>query len=96
MNKLVVTRHPAMVQYLKEIGIVTKNVEVVTHASEDLVTDRDVVGVLPHSLSCLTRTFTEVPLFVPAELRGTELTIDQIRTFCRPAVTYKVTAVSWP
>jgi len=90
--KLVITRHPALVQYLREIGIVG-NAEVIAHASPEMVTGREVVGILPHSLSCLTKTFTEVPLFVPAELRGIELTLEQVRLYAKPAVTYKVSVV---
>ena len=91
--KLVVTRHPALVEYLREIGIVLGNAEVIAHASPEMVTGRDVVGILPHSLSCLTKTFTEVPLFVPVELRGIELTLEQVRLYAKPAVTYKVSVV---
>lgn len=93
-TKLVVTRHQSLVEYLLEIGIIAEGeYELVTHASPDNVTGRHVVGVLPHSLSCLTETFTEVPLVLPAELRGKELTIEDMRMYSKPPVTYKVTVV---
>lgn len=92
-EKLIVTRHAGLVEYLKQEGIVGDNVEVVAHASPEVVRGRHVVGVLPHSLSCLTASFTEVPLKLPAELRGKELTADDVRRYAGKAVTYKVTVV---
>lgn len=91
--QLVITRHAALVEYLKEIKIVHPDVEVIEHATPEMVKDRDVFGVLPHSLSCLTTSFTEVPLVLPAELRGVELSIEDIRKYAKPPVTYIVQAV---
>jgi len=88
--EIVVTRHPSLVNYLEEMGLTSKNVQVLTHAGPDDVKGKDVCGVLPHSLSCLTASFTEVPLVLPAELRGTELTLEQIKRYAKPPVTYIV------
>jgi putative CRISPR-associated protein (TIGR02620 family) len=87
---LIVTRHPGLVTYLREIGLADAETAVVTHATPDVVKGKRVCGVLPHSLSCLCDTFTEVPLDLPQELRGAELTVEQVRQFARPAVTYRV------
>jgi len=87
---VVVTRHPGLVEYLVEEGIVTKDVEVLSHASPAEVTGRHVLGVLPHSLSCLTASFTEVPLRLTSELRGVELTAKIVRSIASPPVTYKI------
>lgn len=87
---LVVTRHQGLVDYLIEEGICSPFVEVVPHADEDMVRDRHVCGVLPHSLSCLTASFTEIPLRLPAELRGQELTLEQVRQYAGEPVTYFV------
>jgi putative CRISPR-associated protein (TIGR02620 family) len=87
---LIVTRHPGLVAYLREIGLADAETAVVTHATPDVVKGKRVCGVLPHSLSCLCETFTEVPLNLPQELRGVELTVEQVRQFARPAVTYRV------
>ena len=89
-KKLIVTRHNGLVEYLKEEGIVGDNVEVIAHASPEIVKDRHVIGVLPHSLSCLTASFTEVPLRLPAELRGKELTAGDVRKYAGKPVTYIV------
>jgi len=87
---LIVTRHPGLVTYLREIGLADAETVVVAHATPDVVKGKRVCGVLPHSLSCLCDTFTEVPLALPQELRGAELTIEQVRQFAGHPVTYKV------
>ena len=92
MNKLdlIVTRHPGLVEYLREIGLATAGTMVISHASPEAVTGKHVCGVLPHSLSCLCASFTEIPLTLPAGLRGAELTVAKVREFSGPAVTYRV------
>lgn len=92
--ELIVTRHPGLVEYLQEIGLADANVEVVTHAGALLVAGHRVCGVLPHSLSCLCTSFTEIPLDLPAELRGTELTLEQVRQYAGDPVTYRVSRIS--
>lgn len=90
---LIVTRHPGLVEHLRSLGLVEDGVEVITHASPEKVAGRHVCGVLPHSLSCLTASFTEVPLALPAELRGVELTLEQVRQYAGAPVTYVVRAL---
>jgi putative CRISPR-associated protein (TIGR02620 family) len=90
---LVVTRHPGLIEYLKELDIVSDAVEVITHATPEAVTGRHVCGVLPHSLSCLTASFTEIPLRLTPELRGIELELETLRKIAGEPVTYKVERV---
>ena len=91
-NPVLITRHPALVKYLQEIHLIRRHPqpEVHFHATPDLVRGKDVIGVLPHHLSCLTRTYTEVPILTPPELRGKELDLHQIRKYAKPPVTYRV------
>ncbi len=91
---LVVTRHPGLVEYLREIGLADSDTEVVAHATPENVSGKHVCGVLPHSLSCLTASFTEVPLQLPAELRGKELTLGEVRQYAGAPVTYRVRTYS--
>jgi putative CRISPR-associated protein (TIGR02620 family) len=90
MINLIVTRHPGLVEYLREIGLADASTEVVSHASIETVAGKNVCGVLPHSLSCLCETFTEVPLALPAELRGKELSLEEVRQYAGKPVTYQV------
>ena len=90
---LVVTRHPGLVEYLRELGLATENTVVVSHATPENVAGKHVCGVLPHNLSCLTASFTEIPLNLPAELRGQELTVEQVRQYAGEPETYRVTKI---
>jgi len=89
-NTLVVTRHAGLVADLIASAMITADAEVVSHASPEAVTGKDVWGVLPHNLSCLCNSFTEVPLDLPPELRGKELSEEEVRRYASPPVTYKV------
>ncbi len=87
---IVVTRHPALVELLKERGIIKDDVQVLEHATPEDVRRQDVVGVLPLSLACLTDTVTEVPLALSPEMRGKELDLETLRQIAGDAVTYYV------
>lgn len=88
VGAVVVTRHPALVDYLAELGIVAE--EVITHATAEDVAGKHVIGVLPLHLAALTVTVTTVPLNIPPELRGEELTLEQVREFAGTPATYYV------
>ena len=90
VETVVVTRHPALVAYLVEVGLVQEGVKVVTHADSDTVRNKHVVGVLPLRLAALAAAITEVPLSLPPELRGIELTLEQIRKYAGETATYAV------
>ena len=92
-SPVVVTRHPALVEYLTELGVVPAGTEVVAHATAEQVRGRHVFGVLPLHLAAEAASVTEVTLRVPAELRGVELTLEQVRQFAGPLTTYKVSRV---
>ena len=87
---LVVTRHPALVAYLVEEGVVPAETKVLSHVTMDDVAGQDVVGVLPLHLAWACASVTEVPLDLPPELRGVELTLEQVRRFAGEPRTYKV------
>ena len=90
--ELVITRHPGLVEYLLEIGLADAETVVLAHATPETVRGKHVCGVLPHSLSCLCASFTEVPLNVPQEMRGIELNLEQVKQYAGVPVTYRVTA----
>jgi putative CRISPR-associated protein (TIGR02620 family) len=92
--EIIVTRHPGLVEYLREIGLADESTQVVAHATPEVVKGRHVCGVLPHSLSCLTASFTEVPMNLPQELRGAELSLAQVREYAWSPVTYRVEVVT--
>lgn len=92
-NALVVTRHQSLVDYLREQNVIDDSATIIAHATASAVTGKNVIGVLPHSLSCLTASFTEVPLDLPSDLRGKELSVEQMRQYAKSPITYSVTCV---
>ena len=94
MKKVVVTRHPALVEYLLHIGMIDSRAEVVTHASPDVVRGKHVVGILPLDLAALTASITTVPLDLPVDLRGVELTLEQVKAHAGTPKTYVVKEVA--
>lgn len=93
MKTIVVTRHPALITYLREQGIVGGHVTVLSRATADQVRGQHIIGVLPLPLAALAAKVTRVPLDVPAELRGRELSLDEVRKYAQSPITYKVTIV---
>jgi len=89
---VVVTRHPALVAYLQKLGLVDESVQVLDHVSDpEILKGKNVCGVLPHNLSCLCETFTEIPLLnLPPELRGKEMSIEIMEKYAGNPVTYVV------
>lgn len=91
MIDLVVTRHPALIEYLKEQGIATDATEVITHVSDlEVLKGKNVAGVLPVSLASFTETFTEVKMDLPANKRGQELSLEEVKMYADGIRTYKV------
>ena len=89
--KYVITRHDALVEYLLEIGLIEQgNYELIVHATPEQIEGQHVIGVLPLHLAAYAASVTEVPLSIPAELRGQELSIDQVRRFAGEPATYIV------
>jgi hypothetical protein len=97
METVVVTRHQNLLKYLKEICLVTGNEIVITgNATPDDVRGKHVIGVLPNFLAAEAACLTEVPLRIPQELRGRELSIEEIREFAGEPTSYKVAVVATP
>lgn len=87
-ERIVVTRHPALVEYLKEMEIIDGNERVITHATEDDVRGKDVIGVLPLSLASVANSVTEVTLNLTPEMRGKELSLEEVRSIAGEIIKY--------
>ena len=93
MQKLVVSRHKALVDYLKERGYVDESVEVLSYARVEDVQGKHVFGILPYWLASRAEMLTEIMMRVPQDKRGVELTLDEIRFYATRARTYTVREV---
>jgi hypothetical protein len=91
---LVVTRHPALVELLRERGLCSHGTPVVAHVADPATLDgQHVCGVLPLHLAVRCASVTEIPLAITeAERRaGAELALERLREIAGAAVTYAVT-----
>ena len=86
METIIVTRHAALLAYLEEIGVVPTGTPVISHATAENVRGKHVYGVLPMRLAAEAEQLTEVSMSVPAEWRGKELSLDEIKA-CSPVLT---------
>lgn len=90
MNKVIaVTRHPALIQYFHETGLLPEGAPVMDRATARDVRGAHVIGVLPLHLMALAESVTKVPFLVP-DMRGRELSIEEIRSAAGRPVTYQV------
>lgn len=89
---IVVTRHSALVDYIIQEKIVWHGkFDVITHVENpEQIEGCNVVGVLPPHLAIWADSVTNIPLNVPVELRGVELTLDQVRQYAGRPFRYSV------
>lgn len=90
MATIIVTRHAGLVQYLKAKGLAPEDAVVKEHVLPNDVIDNDVIGVLPLWLAHLAKTMTVVDLKLPPELRGAELTMEQVAQYASDISRYQV------
>lgn len=93
IKKVVVTRHQALVVWLKNNGYIDKNTEHISHASIDDIKGKHVYGILPNWLACHAAKMTEVQLRLPIEKRGTELSLKEINFYAVKPKTYIIREV---
>lgn len=85
---ILVTRHQVLIEYFKEANIEFD--KVISHATEEEVRGNDVYGVLPLRLASLANTVTTIDIDIPAEMRGKELSLEDIKKYGVNISTYKV------
>lgn len=93
--KTIVTRHQGFVDYLLEEKVVSEgDYVVIPHAAEEQVRGQDVItSGLPLKLAALCKSVTVVDLEIPAEMRGVELTAQQMRDYAKGMDTWVVSSV---
>lgn len=87
----VVTRHKALVNYLLDKDIIKEGeYSLIEHADYQEVQGQDVIGVLPLQLASYAKSITEVPLKLTPEMRGKELTFEEVEQVAEKPVKYIV------
>lgn len=80
-EKIIVTRHPRLAEYLKHHGIVSEETPHREHIRIQDIEGKHVIGILPFHLVCHSAIFTEIPLRIPIDKKDEELTMEEIG-FC--------------
>ena len=97
LETVVVSRHPRLVDYLKQEGWVSPDTPFIeANARPDDVQGKHVFGVLPMWLAAKAVLVTEVFVNPPWDWRGAgkqDLTIEEIRLYVRAPVTYEINEV---
>jgi hypothetical protein len=93
MEKIVVTRHVALLQYLIDNKYVEPDVKHISHAIVDDIRGKHVYGILPNWLACHAGKLTELQLRLPIEKRGVELTLKEIGFYIVTPKTYIIKEV---
>ena len=93
-NQPVITRHKALVDYLLDKDIIKEGeYKLIEHADYKDVEGQDVIGVLPLQLASYAKSVTEVPLKLTPEMRGKELTFEEVEKVAEKPVQYIVREV---
>lgn len=87
---VIITRHQGLVEFLRVHYPELAQAKVIAHASVDDVLNKNVWGVLPLHLASLAETVTTVNLNLPPELRGVELTLEDIEKYFEGVETFVV------
>lgn len=90
MDKLVITRHKALYDYLVKYSFINKGTPVISHANEKDVIGKHVYGVLPFWLASKAVKYTEIQLRIPHDKKGKELTLEEVEFYAIKPRTYKV------
>ena len=91
----VITRHKALVDYLLDKDIIKEGeYKLIEHADYKDVEGQDVIGVLPLQLASYAKSVTEVPLKLTPEMRGKELTFEEVEKVAQEPVQYIVREVN--
>src|SRR5690606_14436643 len=94
LQKVVVTRHNALVDYMREIGLIDETTPVYQHVRASMIEGKQVLGALPLHLMAVAAKVTVIPLRnLPYHLRGQELSLEEVRMYAGPPVTYEVREV---
>ncbi len=95
-DTIIITRHDALIAYLYQEGICHPDVPVIKHATAEEIRGKRVVGSLPLPLCALAASVVHIPFDIPVELRGQELTLEQVYEYAKEPREFVVQEVELP
>lgn len=91
MKMVIITRHPALIEHIRQTMPDVADAEVLTHVDDpDQVRYAHVIGVLPLHLAAEADLITEIPLALDLHDRGKELSLERLREIAGEPRTYTV------
>lgn len=92
IDTIIVTRHPGLVEWLNKQGI---EGEVKASVTIDDIRGKHVIGALPAHIAQLAAYVTSVDYFCPFEMRGKDLTANQLDEYGAQLFDYRVVPVTF-
>lgn len=96
-NKIVVTKHRAVFDYLVKVGMVDPDTPHMRKVFEEDIEGKHVYGLLPNWLACHAEKITEVQLNLPRELReasrNREITLEEVEFYLIKPRTFVVAEI---
>ena len=89
---LVISRHSAYVEYLQKNNLIPREHQLLEHIEDpEILKGRDVfTSGMPFHLASLCNSVTIVPLWIPQELRGKELSFEDVSKYASSSEKYFV------
>ena len=94
LEKVYVTRHKALYDYLVLHKFVPEGTKCLTRADAIDIRGKHVYGKLPYHLSSCCALYTELDMRIPMSMRGKELTVGQVEFYLIKPRTYRVREVT--
>lgn len=88
--ELLVTRHNGVLNLFRESGMIKKDCRIIRHAHVHDVMGKHVAGIIPVPLASYCASYTAIEIQYPPELRGMELTEEEVRRYFRGFTRFKV------
>lgn len=94
LEKVCVTRHKALYDYLVLHSFVPEGTKCLSRADAIDIRGKHVYGKLPYHLSSCCALYTELDMRIPLSMRGKELTVGQVEFYLIKPRTYRVREVT--
>lgn len=93
-KKIMITRHGALVEYAREIGLIDEETEIIPHCADpEQIRGKTVIGPLPLHLAAEAEAIINIPLKLDPADRGRELSLEEVRQKADKPQKYRITKV---
>lgn len=90
MEKLIVTKHPAIERYLKRRGIVPEDTPVISYIGPEYAIGKWLYGSVPLNVAAAAYRFTEVKVTLPRSIPLENMSDEKIESCIKYVKTFQV------